>query len=50
MRMVCDKSNALWVDRDYETDTGVRVNEDEEMAGVDISECGQEAYPEFTSS
>ncbi|MDB9751946.1 ammonium transporter [Gammaproteobacteria bacterium] len=29
---------------------GVRVNEDEEMAGVDISECGQEAYPEFTSS
>ena len=29
---------------------GVRVNEDEEMAGVDISECGQEAYPEFSSS
>ena len=29
---------------------GVRVSEDEEMAGVDISECGQEAYPEFTSS
>lgn len=29
---------------------GVRVSEDEEMEGVDISECGQEAYPEFTSS
>jgi ammonium transporter, Amt family len=29
---------------------GVRVSEDEEMEGVDITECGQEAYPEFTSS
>jgi Amt family ammonium transporter len=29
---------------------GIRVSEDEEMEGVDISECGQEAYPEFTSS
>ncbi|MFT5426459.1 MAG: Amt family ammonium transporter [Gammaproteobacteria bacterium] len=29
---------------------GVRVGEEEEMEGVDISECGQEAYPEFTSS
>jgi len=29
---------------------GVRVSEDEEMEGVDISECGQEAYPEFTAS
>ncbi len=27
---------------------GVRVTEDEEHEGVDISECGQEAYPEFT--
>lgn len=29
---------------------GIRVSEDEEMEGVDINECGQEAYPEFTSS
>ena len=28
---------------------GVRVSEDEEEAGVDISECGMEAYPEFVS-
>jgi Amt family ammonium transporter len=27
---------------------GVRVSEQEEMEGVDISECGMEAYPEFT--
>lgn len=29
---------------------GLRVSEEEEFAGVDISECGMEAYPEFTSS
>lgn len=29
---------------------GVRVTEEEEYAGVDMSECGMEAYPEFTSS
>jgi len=28
---------------------GVRVSEEEEYAGVDISECGLEAYPEFTN-
>ncbi len=28
---------------------GIRVSEEEEYAGVDISECGVEAYPEFTS-
>ncbi|MBT0586124.1 ammonium transporter [Alteromonas oceanisediminis] len=28
---------------------GVRVTEEEEFEGVDISECGLEAYPEFTS-
>ncbi|MFL0803527.1 MAG: ammonium transporter [Agarilytica sp.] len=28
---------------------GVRVSEEEEFDGVDISECGMEAYPEFTS-
>jgi len=29
---------------------GIRVDEEEEYEGVDISECGMEAYPEFTSS
>ncbi|MEE8364161.1 MAG: ammonium transporter, partial [Gammaproteobacteria bacterium] len=29
---------------------GIRVSEEEEYVGVDISECGIEAYPEFTSS
>jgi len=29
---------------------GIRVSEEEEMEGVDISECGMEAYPEFTKS
>ena len=27
---------------------GIRVSEEEEYAGVDIAECGLEAYPEFT--
>ncbi|KEA63567.1 Ammonium transporter [Marinobacterium lacunae] len=29
---------------------GVRVTEEEEYEGVDLSECGMEAYPEFASS
>jgi len=29
---------------------GIRVSEAEEYEGVDIGECGLEAYPEFTSS
>lgn len=29
---------------------GIRVSEEEEFQGVDVSECGMEAYPEFTSS
>lgn len=29
---------------------GLRVSEEEEHDGVDISECGLEAYPEFTKS
>ncbi|MBT7409235.1 MAG: ammonium transporter, partial [Methylococcales bacterium] len=29
---------------------GLRVTEEEEYNGVDISECGMEAYPEFASS
>ncbi|WP_045856851.1 ammonium transporter [Teredinibacter purpureus] len=28
---------------------GIRVSEEEEFDGVDISECGMEAYPEFIS-
>jgi len=28
---------------------GVRVSEEEEYQGVDLSECGMEAYPEFTN-
>ncbi|MDO3383048.1 ammonium transporter [Gilvimarinus algae] len=29
---------------------GLRVSEEEEYEGVDLAECGMEAYPEFTSS
>ncbi len=29
---------------------GIRVTEEEEYNGVDLTECGLEAYPEFTSS
>jgi len=29
---------------------GIRVSEEEEFEGVDLSECGLEAYPEFTGS
>lgn len=29
---------------------GIRVSEEEEYEGVDLAECGQEAYPEFTKS
>jgi len=29
---------------------GIRVSEEEEFAGVDLSECGLEAYPEFVGS
>ena len=28
---------------------GVRVSEEEEYEGVDLAECGLEAYPEFTA-
>jgi len=28
---------------------GIRVTEEEEYEGVDLTECGQEAYPEFVS-
>ena len=29
---------------------GLRVSDEEEFSGVDIAECGMEAYPEFVSS
>ena len=29
---------------------GIRVSEEEEFSGVDIAECGMEAYPEFVST
>jgi Amt family ammonium transporter len=29
---------------------GIRVTEEEEFEGVDFSECGMEAYPEFTNN
>jgi Amt family ammonium transporter len=29
---------------------GIRVSEEEEYEGVDVGECGLEAYPEFTGS
>ncbi|MFB1035414.1 MAG: ammonium transporter, partial [Sinobacterium sp.] len=29
---------------------GIRVTEEEEFEGVDMSECGLEAYPDFTVS
>ena len=29
---------------------GIRVSEEEEYEGVDIGECGMEAYPEFTNT
>ncbi len=29
---------------------GIRVSEEEEYEGLDIGECGQEAYPEFTKN
>ena len=29
---------------------GIRVSEEEEFTGVDIAECGMEAYPEFVST
>ena len=29
---------------------GIRVSEEEEYDGVDLSECGMEAYPEFTNT
>ena len=29
---------------------GIRISEEEENEGADLSECGLEAYPEFTNA
>jgi Amt family ammonium transporter len=29
---------------------GIRVDAEHEYEGVDLSECGMEAYPEFTTA
>ena len=29
--------------------TGIRVSEEEEYEGMDLVDCGMEAYPEFTN-
>jgi Amt family ammonium transporter len=29
---------------------GIRVSEEDEFQGVDVAECGMEAYPEFTTA
>jgi len=29
---------------------GIRVSEEEEYEGLDVNECGLEAYPEFTNT
>ncbi len=39
-------SSVLWLI--IKSVMGIRVNEEEEFDGMDISECGLEAYPEFT--
>ena len=41
-------STAVWLA--LKTTMGIRVSEEEEYEGLDIGECGMEAYPEFTSS
>lgn len=43
---VFGSSLAVWVALKFIM--GVRVTEEEEYEGVDMSECGMEAYPEFT--
>ncbi len=41
-------SSIVWVI--LKATMGIRVSEEEEYEGVDLSECGLEAYPEFTGS
>ena len=39
-------SSLVWLVLKYTI--GLRVTQEEELEGVDVSECGMEAYPEFT--
>ena len=39
-------SSVVWLALKYTI--GIRVTQEEEFEGVDMSECGMEAYPEFT--
>jgi Amt family ammonium transporter len=39
-------SSIVWLALKYTI--GIRVSQEEEFEGVDMSECGMEAYPEFT--
>jgi Amt family ammonium transporter len=41
-------SGALWFV--LRATMGIRVGEEEEYEGVDLSECGMEAYPEFVKA
>ncbi|UTP72971.1 ammonium transporter [Alteromonas sp. LMIT006] len=41
-------SLAVWFALKYTM--GIRVSEEEEYEGVDVAECGLEAYPDFTTS
>lgn len=40
-------SSIVWLALKYTM--GIRVSEEEEYGGVDLAECGMEAYPEFTN-
>ena len=44
---VFGSSTAVWYI--LKATMGIRVSEEEEFTGVDIAECGMEAYPEFVS-
>ncbi|MEM1263079.1 MAG: ammonium transporter [Pseudomonadota bacterium] len=41
-------SSIVWVI--LKSTVGIRVSEEEEYAGVDVGECGMEAYPEFAKA
>ncbi|MEM1174033.1 MAG: ammonium transporter [Pseudomonadota bacterium] len=41
-------SSIVWIA--LKATIGIRVSEEEEYEGVDLSECGLEAYPEFTKA
>jgi Amt family ammonium transporter len=41
-------SIAVWAALKYTI--GIRVEAEHEYEGVDIAECGMEAYPEFTTA